>query len=263
MYNTPLLSGECFYWAPAILDLIEKASDSIPDHWTFLPEAILTPCGFSWLGRPVNVPIMHEEISPLRALTWVPGVEEVRDGYDFGMNIIEPPYNKSPFDLQKGDLAVVFFLELGGKLPAPVFSYNVRIGQTLGDVYKDLGIVSTENLSTIRTIKFLAAMFAFIEQKILIVSRKQAVRSTRKRVDSLGYNNMINVITLRQAARQQSSDETQEDVEWSCRWIVRGHWRDQWYPSIKRNQPIWIAPYIKGPEDKPLREPQRLFKVIR
>lgn len=37
------------------------------------------------------------------------------------------------------------------------------------------------------------------------------------------------------------------------RWIVSGHYRNQPYgPGRKQHKTIWIAPYIAGPEDKPL-----------
>ena len=29
-------------------------------------------------------------------------------------------------------------------------------------------------------------------------------------------------------------------------WWVRGHWRNQWYPSIQDNKRKWIRPYVKG-----------------
>jgi len=42
-------------------------------------------------------------------------------------------------------------------------------------------------------------------------------------------------------------------VEWSHRWMVRGHWRLQPYgPQRTLRRAQWIDPYVKGPEDKPL-----------
>lgn len=41
--------------------------------------------------------------------------------------------------------------------------------------------------------------------------------------------------------------------EYSCRWIVSGHYRNQPYgPGRTQHRRIWIAPYIAGPKDKPL-----------
>ena len=55
-----------------------------------------------------------------------------------------------------------------------------------------------------------------------------------------------------------------EQVEWSCRWIVRGHWRQQWYPAQQRYVRIWIMLHVKGPEDKPIKVPRAtVFAVTR
>lgn len=36
------------------------------------------------------------------------------------------------------------------------------------------------------------------------------------------------------------------------RWVVEGHWRNQWYPSRETHRPKWIDSYVKGPQDAPL-----------
>ena len=40
------------------------------------------------------------------------------------------------------------------------------------------------------------------------------------------------------------------------RWVVRGHWRNHWYPKQKRHVPRWISPHIKGPDGAPILDPQ-------
>jgi hypothetical protein len=59
----------------------------------------------------------------------------------------------------------------------------------------------------------------------------------------------ITVITLRRP-KQHPGDE-HHPVEWTHRWITSGHWRWQPYGDGTVRQ-IWIAPYVKGPADKPL-----------
>jgi hypothetical protein len=46
--------------------------------------------------------------------------------------------------------------------------------------------------------------------------------------------------------------ETAGDREYRVRWVVRGYWRNQWYPSRQEHRPVWINPHIKGPEGSPL-----------
>lgn len=36
------------------------------------------------------------------------------------------------------------------------------------------------------------------------------------------------------------------------RWVVRGHWRRQWYPREGAHRPVWIQEHESGPADHPL-----------
>ncbi|MEU2426877.1 hypothetical protein ABZ619_38695 [Streptomyces sp. NPDC007851] len=47
------------------------------------------------------------------------------------------------------------------------------------------------------------------------------------------------------------------------RWVVRGHWRQQWYPSRQANRPVWISPHMKGPDGAPILDPDKLVNVLR
>ncbi|MEU1071955.1 MULTISPECIES: hypothetical protein [unclassified Streptomyces] len=47
------------------------------------------------------------------------------------------------------------------------------------------------------------------------------------------------------------------------RWIVRGHWRNHYYPSRRTHRPIWIDHHVKGPEGAPLLDPDKLVNVLR
>ena len=54
------------------------------------------------------------------------------------------------------------------------------------------------------------------------------------------------------------------DSKFDHRWVVSGHWRQQACgPNRSRRRPVYIAPYVKGPEDGELRHTQRIFKVDR
>jgi hypothetical protein len=72
----------------------------------------------------------------------------------------------------------------------------------------------------------------------------------------------VTVITLRRG-RSGPYEETGRSLE--VRFVVRGHWRNQ--PYGPRDDPyyrqIWIAPYVKGPEDAPLRLTTRAWEFVR
>ncbi len=77
----------------------------------------------------------------------------------------------------------------------------------------------------------------------------------------------IQIVYLRR--REQHTGNAMIDaqgtkIDWSCQWLVKGHWRNQYLPSNQGHKPIFIQSYVKGPEDKPFRtSPQRIHAVVR
>ncbi|GAA2165004.1 hypothetical protein [Actinomadura napierensis] len=64
----------------------------------------------------------------------------------------------------------------------------------------------------------------------------------------------VRLLRLRPATRAQGApDDDQAARQYTCRWMVKGHWRQQWYPSRQVHRPIWINPHIKGPDGRPLK----------
>lgn len=71
----------------------------------------------------------------------------------------------------------------------------------------------------------------------------------------------VRVIELRR--RMPSTGNAESDREYHHQWIVRGHWRKQWYPSLDLHRPVWIAPHVKGPEDAPLLGGEKVYALKR
>lgn len=89
-------------------------------------------------------------------------------------------------------------------------------------------------------------------------------RATRRRMAAANLPSDITVIQFR---RRQSSklEGPSKKVNWTHRWMVRGHWR--WQPYKERGgwikKRIWIAPMIKGPEGKELIIKQKINAFTR
>lgn len=47
----------------------------------------------------------------------------------------------------------------------------------------------------------------------------------------------------------------------ASQWKVRGHYRNQWYPSLGEHRRLWIADHTAGPSDAPMRERQRVYVI--
>lgn len=75
------------------------------------------------------------------------------------------------------------------------------------------------------------------------------------------FDPVVRVITLRRPSGPPTGVTGPRSIEWRSQWWVMGHYRKQWCPSTKTHRVTWIAPYIKGPEDKPIKE--KVYDVVR
>jgi hypothetical protein len=101
------------------------------------------------------------------------------------------------------------------------------------------------------TARFMVTFFRLCQQSLTRIERTHPERHARRRAERLQMRDVpVTVITLRRITTEQNVNETH--VEWTRRWLVRGFWRNQWYPSEQVHRAIWISPFIKGPADKPL-----------
>jgi hypothetical protein len=74
-------------------------------------------------------------------------------------------------------------------------------------------------------------------------------RPTRRRYKRAGKQCPPRQVLIIGNPNRPSNSTGDVNVDWSCRWWVRGHWRHL------KNKKIWIKAYVKGPADKPWRDP--------
>lgn len=112
---------------------------------------------------------------------------------------------------------------------------------------------------------FLSALL-LLNQRVLTTESQEVDRPARRRLDrqtSL-HARSVEIVQLRRAVPAQSDTHDSKTVEWSHQWIVSGHWRQQFYPSTGEHRPVFVLPYVKGPENKPLKPPRaKVFAVVR
>lgn len=106
-------------------------------------------------------------------------------------------------------------------------------------------------------------LWRLMQQTIATRDATEPTRPVRRRAARASFpERRITVIRLRRPHAPPSEDGART-VEWSHRWLVSGHWRWQPYKDGIRRQ-IWISPYIKGPDDKPLDiRKVRVFELVR
>lgn len=115
------------------------------------------------------------------------------------------------------------------------------------------------------------AFWLLLNQTVTRLRPEDVDRARRKRAERRGLPSRVTIIELRRTAGSNEPGESL--IDWSHRWLVRGHWRWQpcgdKHPYAQEIAPgkyavrIWIAPYVKGPEDKPLVVTDKVYALKR
>ncbi len=132
------------------------------------------------------------------------------------------------------------------------YGSNLKAGYKPGDSHAraNEGGIFAPWVQTLRATWLLMNQGHVVEVEDLQPDRAAARRARR---DGLAAS-PVRLIHLRRATREQGAPADDHRArEYTCRWMVRGHWRQQWYPRRGVHRPVWINPHLKGPEDKPLR----------
>lgn len=103
-------------------------------------------------------------------------------------------------------------------------------------------------------IRWVYTAMYLMARRLAITVQHATDRATQRRAQRGGQEAppFIRVITLRrlEAAREREAPNV---VDWQWQWEVRGHWRNQFFPSEGLHKPVFIEAFIKGPSDKPLK----------
>ncbi|WP_158827763.1 hypothetical protein [Streptomyces sp. NRRL S-118] len=97
----------------------------------------------------------------------------------------------------------------------------------------------------------LRAAWLLMVQPLADCSEVPPSRAIRKRLRRINNEPAsVRLIDLRRPKIGNAHGSGNRDYHYQ--WIVRGHWRQQWYPVRQVHRPVWIAPHVKGPEGAPL-----------
>jgi hypothetical protein len=106
---------------------------------------------------------------------------------------------------------------------------------------------------------FLRVMNRLMQERITLSTRYKAHRSTRKQAAraKLKIEDVI-VVELRRRS-QKSEKEGGSQRIYTHRWVVKGFWRNQYYPTLRSHRPKYIGGHVRGPKDKPLIVKKRVW----
>lgn len=253
-YVTALRQAVPYFVDNQICRLLEDVFGGIPDI-PLLTELVPEPSGFVWLAHPLFLEEIHSHVFngshrlSLQALSW----------------------HKTHFN--GGDGLRIFIYGQGRAYPLIFSSMIWRWGESRtseAELKAKMALPTNQypefNKSQTLCRRWILAFLSFINQRLLVASPRHVTeRSARRRIAKWGPDPpTVRVIVLRKQDRNRSSEPTPEEMNWSCQWVVRGHWRQHWFPSVRAHKALWIHPHVKGPENKPLKRPAAdLFAVIR
>ena len=214
-----LLPATDMYWvAEPMAELVEAGARTVPP-FALQPEDIPSPCGLLLFEKPITaVELEGEAISEMTGLLW------------------------GPFATPDGDQTGVICYALHSEFHFPAWVWSLPFGAIPRD---------GKNGAARTYFRAMQTAGLMMQQPLAIASELEPDRAARKRLRRAGQEpKPVRVIELR---RPKTSGGTGDGIrDYRHQWIVRGHWRQQWYPKRQVHRPAWIAPHVKGPEGAPL-----------
>ena len=235
-----LFNAEPVHIDPDMMTLWESACDGFVEE-PLHESDLLTDVGFVYLPRPHSITDIHGTKTNHRAYLWVRIKDGIVlfllhqlgdvDGYDTGKGMQTPTVMRGYGALHRGDLIV------DGMFPWKFGDSPQYRGTTAK------GTPMTHDVQV---------LFRLLQQTITTRERGRPTRPVRRRMKHAGFPERNVVVVRLRRPTTPTGDGDAHSVEWSHRWLVEGHWRNQWFPSLGIHRQIRINGYVKGPADLPL-----------
>jgi hypothetical protein len=245
-----------------MVDLTRAAAKVMPSE-AFLPSDPPSPSGFVYLASSIHVDEGYSEI-PFRAFMWRRVYDDDREE---GTEVVYYADRQAIFDYvasgqAEGRMTTVPMPRKKGLAEWRRFVAPLVLGHIMH--FSD-GVPFEDEGGRALLGPFVKAFWTISQQRLVHVTEAGASRATLRRLERDEIEiSAIRVVNLRRRDNVPAPDtEGLHLVDWSHRWIVEGHWRNQYLPSVQAHRLQWISAYIKGPEDKPLVVKDTVFWVSR
>ncbi len=273
-----LQQAEPIYVSVEACELVDYAMQ------TFEPEAVLpgdafTPNGFALLARPLMLLDSAWEpespgrsptgFMPVRAISWQSihnedlssGVFDVCyyvDTLDEAILMDEARLTADEDELQRIDVwdRATEHMRQAGQTLSIAHQFHWRWGEspwddddqikewsdTTGESIDDVLSLAKAQVVMVQAFWRLASQFRPLPERAPRGIWRDYTRRVRPQKD-------VTVIRLRRGREGEQAEPAGRGL--SVQFPVRGHWRNQWFPSIEAHRQVWISPYVKGPEGAP------------
>lgn len=264
-----LLDADPIFVSSEMCDLVEAAA-SLDLADPFRPEPLYvtdlpTDTGFLWYEKPFWIPDRFHEPVTLKAASWAPivvmaegethetadlktamerwrsGGMDWKDGAGIALTLYsewddEPAEELRKMGMPPGPLAPLHF--------TPWYFGMTYDGNDVDENGKETGAEWWWRI--------LQITFRLMQQQLAAKEHFRSERHQRREMRRIAFPERETlVVRLRRERHGETADE-HGPANYSHRFIVSGHWRNQWYPKAEEHRQIWISPYVKGDESLPL-----------
>lgn len=235
------------YWISEDFTSLATIAGQDLTELTLTSEDLPSRFGLLVWARPIGEIKRPAGMAGLRAVSWTPVPGGLWLNVYFQADDADPLYN-------------VEYRQEFGYFQSPSLGTGIPWDET-GEVTDSM---RTDN----QFILTLFSTFFLMRQPGVVVESEAPV--DKKLIRSLkrsGYKIPdVRVVDLRRHVRgkPESVEEAAERRKISVRFMVRGHWKNQAYgPARSLRRPIYISPFIKGPDDAPLKHEIPTVRVLR
>lgn len=247
-----LPDATCYYVTEEMTGIAKYAARTMPDQPLRLDDAP-TRSGFMLWDAPVSQHEYADATVPIHGIVWNFRHEEdvqVWDGPEADLDG-PPTYLRTYDELNLYPL----ILHRNALMPCAEHGMQWEVGET-----PDL-IANDDDAPGLG--KALLATWTLMGQSLTQTVPTRSDRAERRRSARADLPTDLLVVRLRRLSSTPLTEDDREECDYSHRWMVSGHWRNQWLPSRAAHRLQWIAAHVKGPADKPLMIKEKVIAWIR
>jgi hypothetical protein len=276
-----LNAAHTFHVKAEMTDLVTWAAAGLDDDMGWRPEFLPTQVGFVYFDSPLLVQDVRGRNNKIHAILWAPAQSSSGPGtalYEF--SDLDDPDDTARYSMDSLGLTQDELAQVSGRLafahvdmifpgdpmgPAMITPSDDAAARILADGDAIHEFTNPTRLFT--------AYVRLLGQTLVKSARVKVDRAALRRAHRRGLPGMVTTVTLRNVEYVGEPRDGESHVEWSHRWIVRGHWRRQpCGPAHPLAEPdgdgghvaiIYINPYVKGPDDKPLVVTNKVYDLAR
>lgn len=265
-HSATLAQSELFLADHDMVDLLDTAAPTMPDQDLQLTD-IITPHGFVYFATPLPDRSGQPPVLPLHAMSWafVNQDHPVLGGRAEGDSVLITSY------VLAADVAALqgFTGPLPENTPRHIPSATVvwTVGTLIGEVFGE--VPSHERFTPGFFQRVLAAFWTLVQQPRMTTTDKAApgrptdIRKARRTgIENAGEPVRVIRLHTTPATPQKTgtADGSADDHgKMRVRALTRGHWRRQWYATVKSHRHIFIEAHWRGPADGPVVGGERVF----